>query len=152
MAVRISRPRRFLPSSCRSSRPTPRSTSVRRSPRLSSPSRRTSTTHSGRQPRMPDRLRVSRFCGSSTSRRPRPLRTDWTRRRPRPSSSGTLVVEPSTCQSSKWVTVCSRSRVPPVTRTLAVTTMTSGFCNSSLSSTCVRKGLTFARTSRPCNV
>jgi molecular chaperone DnaK (HSP70) len=50
----------------------PRSTWASRSPRRSSPSRRTSTTASARRPRMPARSPVSTSSASSTSpRRPR---------------------------------------------------------------------------------
>ena len=50
---------------------TPRRTWARRSPRRSSPSRRTSTTRSARPPRTPARSPASKSCASSTSR-PRP--------------------------------------------------------------------------------
>ena len=52
-----------------SSRRRPRTTSARRSPRPSSPSRRTSTTPSARRPRTPAASRASTSSASSTSRR-----------------------------------------------------------------------------------
>ena len=54
--------------SCSSSSATPRPTWATRSPRPSSPCRRTSTTRSARPPRRPGRSRASRCSASSTSR------------------------------------------------------------------------------------
>ncbi len=105
---------------------TPRSTSASPSPRLSSPSRRTLTTPSVRPPRTLARSLVSTSSVSSTSLRPLPLPTAWTRRAPsRRSSSSTWAAAPSTslCLTSR--TAWLRFLPPTATTTWAAMTGTS---------------------------
>ena len=78
-AASCTRPRRSRRWCCASSSTTPASSSARRSPRPSSPCRRTSTTRSARRPRTPAGSPGSRCCGSSTSRPRRRWPTGSTR-------------------------------------------------------------------------
>ncbi len=70
-------------------------------PRPSSPSRRTSTTTSGRRPRTPARSPGSTSSASSTSRRPRRSRTASARTSRRRSPSTTSAEARSTSRSSR---------------------------------------------------
>ena len=92
----------------------------------SSPSRRTLTTPSVRPPRTLARSLVSTSSVSSTSLRPLPLPTAWTRRAPsRRSSSSTWAAAPSTslCLTSR--TAWLRFLPPTATTTWAAMTGTS---------------------------
>ena len=118
------RPRRSRRWCCASWPRTRRSSSARRSPRRSSPCRRTSTTPSGRRPRTPARSPASRCCASSTSR-PRPRwPTGSTRRPTRPCWCSTSAAARSTSASSTSATAWSRSARRRATRTSAATTST----------------------------